>query len=153
MMAADRVGREQLGPEISRSFADIFQLQLMHNPDDTLAFQALANSIVKHYQIQEMALYNSNNQRIIYACSKICINGLPATIDLQKDLIDNRFIYQLNKQDQSEIFNLIIETSTELSEFFFADTLSTALLIVSISTLFLFFLYRENLRPAFFSGY
>ena len=143
MMAADRVGREQLGPEISRSFADIFQLQLIHNPDDTLAFQALANSIVKHYQIQEMALYNSNNQRIIYACSKICINGLPATIDLQKDLIDNRFIYQLNKQDQSEIFNLIIETSTELSEFFFADTLSTALLIVSISTLFLFFLYNS----------
>lgn len=143
IMAADRVGREQLGPEISRSFADIFRLQLIHNPEDTVAFQALANSIVKHYQIQEVALYNSNNQRIIYACSKICINGLPTTIDLQKDLIDNRFIYPLSKQDKNDTFHLMIEANTELSEFFFADTLSTTLLIVSISTLFLFFLYNS----------
>ena len=31
IIAADRVGREQLAPEISRSYSDIFQLQLLQN--------------------------------------------------------------------------------------------------------------------------
>jgi hypothetical protein len=41
ILAADRIGREQLAPQISRSFADIFQLQLQNNSDDILALQAL----------------------------------------------------------------------------------------------------------------
>ncbi len=143
IMAADRVGREQLAPEISRSFADIFQLQLLQHPEDILALQALANSIVQHYQIQEIALYNAKNNRIIYACSSICIKSLPITLNLDDSFQDSRFIYNLNQSGHLDTLNLIIEAQIALPEFFYADTLSTTLLIVSISTLFLFFLYNS----------
>ena len=66
ILAADRVGREQLAPELSRSYAAIFQLQLLQNSDDILALQTLANSMVQHYQIKEIALYNAQRDRIIY---------------------------------------------------------------------------------------
>ena len=56
--AADRVGRDYLAPEVTRSFADVFQLQYSQQPNNTAALQALANTLVKHFQIQEIALYN-----------------------------------------------------------------------------------------------
>ncbi len=143
IIAADRVGREQLGPEISRSFADIFQLQVLQHPEDTLALQALANSMVQHYQIQEIALYNSKSLRIIYACSSICSKSLPVTLRRNEAYQDNRFIYNLNKGHNADSLSLVIVSQITLPEFFYADTLSTTLLVVSISTLFLFLLYNS----------
>lgn len=141
--AADRIGREQLGPEISRSFAEIFQLQLQQNPDDIQSLQALANSMVRHYLIQEVALYNTNNNRIIYACSNICTRSLPVKLDNIQHITDSQFIYELNNPNNERYLNLIIESNIILPQFFYADTLSTTLLIVTISTLLLFFLYNS----------
>lgn len=140
--AAERVGREQLGPEISRSFADIIQLKLAQDSENSQSLQAIANSIIKHYVIQEIALYNEQSTRIIYACSSICINSLPIHLDQQDQFSGNQYSYELNTKTYSQSFVLIIKTNINLPDFFYADTLSTALLIVSISTLLLFFLYN-----------
>lgn len=140
--AAERVGREQLAPEISRSFADILQLKILQGPENTQALQALVNSIVQHYVIQEIALYNTQNTRIIYACSSICIKSLPVNLELEKEYESSRYSYELINKNQSQSLHLVIKTNIDLPGFFYADTLSTALLIVSISTLLLFFLYN-----------
>lgn len=143
ILAADRIGREQLAPKISQSFSDIFQIQLQHNPDDILALQALANSMVKHYQIQEIAFFNTKNERIIYACSNICLRGIPVHFDIKKIVSKAHFIYNLDSSKSENPLKLIIETKINLAQFFYADTISTTLLIVSISTLLLFFLYNS----------
>lgn len=140
--AADRIGREQLAPELSRSFADIIQLQFQRDPSDLLALQALANSMVQHQLIQEMAFYNADNERIIYACSIACLRNL-AIHFIPADIVsDSQFIYELNSEIDTP-FTLIIEAEIRLPKLFYADTISTTLLIVSISTLALFFLYSS----------
>jgi len=142
IIAADRVGREQLAPEISRSYSDIFQLQLLQNPNDLLALQALANSMVQHYQIKEIALYNEQRDRIIYECTYTCVSNLPAHYDSSIEVPASQFTYSLRIKKSDEYLNLTIETDIELPKFFYADTLTTTLFIVSISTLVLFFLYN-----------
>ena len=142
IIAADRVGREQLAPEISRSYSDIFQLQLLQNPNDLLALQALANSMVQHYQIKEIALYNEQRDRIIYECTYTCVSNLPAHYDSSIEVPASQFTYSLRIKNSDEYLNLTIETDIELPKFFYADTLTTTLFIVSISTLVLFFLYN-----------
>lgn len=141
ILAADRVGREQLAPELSRSFADIFQLQLLQKSNDILTLQALANSMVQHYQIKEIALYNAQRDRIIYECTKTCFSNLPVYYDPSITVPASQFTYSLNTKNSDEYLNLTIETDVELPQFFYADTLSTTLFIASISTLLLFFLY------------
>lgn len=148
ILAAERIGREHIAPEVSRSFSDIFQLQLQKNPDDIATIQTLANSMVQHFQIQEIALYNANNERIIYACSTTCLRNIPISFNAEQTNNEhsskkyNRYVYNLHNHKNSSPLKLIIETNIGLSEFFYADTVSTALLIVSISTLLLFFLYN-----------
>lgn len=142
IIAADRVGREQLAPEISRSYSDIFQLQLLQKPNDILALQALANSMVQHYQIKEIALYNEQRDRIIYECTYTCVSNLPAHYDSSIEVPASQFTYSLRIKNSDEYLNLTIETDIELPKFFYADTLTTTLFIVSISTLVLFFLYN-----------
>lgn len=141
ILAADRVGREQLAPELSRSYADIFQLQLLQRSDDILALQALANSMVQHYQIKEIALYNAQRERIIYECTQTCVSNLPVHFDSSLAVPASQFTYSLSAKNSSEYLNLTIETDIELPQFFYADTLSTTLFTASISTLALFFLY------------
>ncbi|MGK0248744.1 MAG: PAS domain S-box-containing protein [Oleispira sp.] len=147
ILAADRIGRDQLAPQISRSFADIFQIQLLHNSDDIFALQTLANSMVKHYQIQEIAFYNANNERIIYACSKVCLRKVPIILNTKTvtkiDTDSNRIIYNIHRKHSQKSLKLIIESEVSLAKFFYADTMSTSLLIVTISTLLLFFLYSS----------
>jgi PAS domain S-box-containing protein len=147
ILAADRIGREQLSPQISRSFADIFQIQLHQNPNDTLALQSLANSMVQHYKIQEIAFYNVNNERIIYACSNACLRKVPiifnANTATEIDTDSNKFIYNMHRNDDQKSLKLIIESEVSLAKFFYADTISTTLLIVTISTLLLFLLYNS----------
>ena len=142
IIAADRVGREQLAPEISRAYSDIFQLQLLQNPNDILALQTLANSMVQHYQIKEIALYNAQRDRIIYECTYTCVSNLPIFFDSSLEVPPSQFTYSLSTKNSAEYLNLTIDTDIELPKFFYADTLSTTLFIVSISTLFLFFLYN-----------
>jgi len=141
ILAADRVGREQLAPELSRSYADIFQLQLLQKSNDILTLQALANSMVQHYQIKEIALYNAQRDRIIYECTKTCFSNLPVYYDPSITVPASQFTYSLNTKNSDKYLNLTIETDVELPQFFYADTLSTTLFIASISTLLLFFLY------------
>ncbi|CCK77146.1 Sensor protein [Oleispira antarctica RB-8] len=147
ILAADRIGREQLAPQISRSFADIFQLQLQQNPDDILALKAIANSMVQHYQIQEIAFYNAKNERIIYVCSNTCLRNAPIKFNPKsvkhRIASNHHFIYSLHSNNSDTPLRLIIESKIGLARFFYADTASTALLIVSISTLLLFFLYNS----------
>ena len=147
ILAADRIGREQLAPQISRSFADIFQLQLQQNSNDILELQALANSMVQHYQVQEIAFYNAKNERIIYACSHTCLRDTPIKFDSKninsRSPRNNQFIYSLHSNNSDIPLKLIIESNVGLAKFFYADTVSTALLIFSISTLLLFFLYNS----------
>jgi PAS domain S-box-containing protein len=142
IIAADRVGREQLAPEISRSYADIFQLQLLQNPNDILILQTLANSMVQHYQIKEIALYNAQRERIIYECTYTCVSDLPIHFDPSIEVPTAQFTYSLSTKHSDEYLNLTIDTDVRLPQFFYADTLSTTLFIVSISTLALFFLYN-----------
>jgi len=142
IIAADRVGREQLAPEISRAYSDIFQLQLLQNPNDILALQTLANSMVQHYQIKEIALYNAQRDRIIYECTYTCVSNLPIYFDSSLEVPPSQFTYSLSTKNSAEYLNLTIDTDIELPKFFYADTLSTTLFIVSISTLILFFLYN-----------
>jgi PAS domain S-box-containing protein len=142
IIAADRVGREQLAPELSRSYADIFQLQLLQNSDDILALQILANSMVQHYQIKEIALYNAQRNRIIYECTYTCVSDLPIYFDSSIPVPASQFTYSLSTKNSDEYLNMTIETDIILPKFFYADTLSTTLFIVSISTLVLFFLYN-----------
>jgi signal transduction histidine kinase len=141
ILAADRVGREQLAPELSRSYADIFQLQLLQKSNDLFALQTLANSMVQHYQIKEIALYNAQRDRIIYECTKTCLSNLPVHYDSSLTVPSSQFTYSLNTKSSDEYLNLTIETDIKLPHFFYADTLSTTLFIASISTLLLFFLY------------
>lgn len=142
IIAADRVGREQLAPEISRSYADIFQLQLLQNPNDILALQVLAKSMVQHHQVKEIALYNPQRNRIIYECTYTCVSDLPVVFDPLAQAPTSQFTYGLNTKNSDKHLNLTIETDIKLPRFFYADTLATTLFIVSISTLVLFFLYN-----------
>ena len=158
ILAADRIGREFISPKISESFADIFQLQLQQDPENIFALKTLANTMIQNYKIQEIAFYNINKERIIYACSNTCQHNLPTKFDevgivLGSDK-DTHYIFDLMPLDKSYLkpslqestnrekrpFKLIIIPNTGLAKFFYADTVSTALLIVSLSTLLLFFL-------------
>lgn len=160
ILAADRIGREFISPKISESFADIFQLQLQQDPENIFALKTLANTMIQNYKIQEIAFYNINKERIIYACSNTCRHNLPTKfyevgIVLGSDK-DTHYIFDLMPLDKSYLkpslqestnrekrpFKLIIIPNTGLAKFFYADTVSTALLIVSLSTLLLFFLYN-----------
>lgn len=142
ILSADRVGREQLAPEISRVLADIFHLQLQHSPDDLLALKALSKSMTQHYQIQEVALYNAENERVIYACTLSCGRNLPEQYSSAFSPDETTFVYTLvHPQTQSEL-HLVIEAEIQLSTFFIADTVITSLFIVALSTLFLFLLYN-----------
>jgi PAS domain S-box-containing protein len=143
ILAADRVGREQLAPKLSRSFADILQIQLQKNPDDIHTLQILANSMVQHYQVQEIAFYNAKNERIIYACSNSCTRNIPIHFNSKTSNDNSHFIYNLTSKHSSEPLKLVIESDIKLAKFFYADTISTTLLIASISTLLLFFLYNS----------
>lgn len=143
ILAADRVGREHLVPKTNRAFANIFQIQLLQNPEDILALQALANSMVQHDHIQEIAFYNTNNKRIIYACSNICLRNIPVQFNIDNTSSDSYFTYSLSSPQSAEPLKLVIESEIKLAQFFYADTISTTLLIVSISTLLLFFLYNS----------
>jgi PAS domain S-box-containing protein len=147
ILAADRIGREQLSPQISRSFADIFQIQLHQNSNDIFALQTLANSMVQHYQIQEIAFYNADNERIIYACSNACLRKAPIIFNTKtemKSVTDNdQIIYNIHRGNSQRPLKLIIESEVSLAKFFYADTISTTLLVVSISTLLLFLLYNS----------
>jgi PAS domain S-box-containing protein len=143
ILAADRIGREHLVPKTSRAFANIFQIQLLQNPEDLLALQALANSMVQHDHIQEIAFYNANNERIIYACSNICLRNIPIQFNIDTTSSDSHFTYNLSSPQSAKPLKLVIESEIKLAQFFYADTISTTLLIVSISTLLLFFLYNS----------
>ena len=162
ILAADRVGREYISPKISKSFADIFQLQLQQDPENIFALQSLSNSMVQHYKVQEIAFYNIKNERVIYACSNTCVHNLPDSFN--KKVINNgsennpdRHIFNLqsrtntlstDKDNQTSSYlgtkplKLVIIPQNGLAKFFYADTVSTALVIVSLSTLLLFFLYN-----------
>jgi PAS domain S-box-containing protein len=147
ILAADRIGREQLSPKISRSFADIFQIQMHQNPDDIFALQTLANSMVQHYHVQEIAFYNTNNERIIYACSNACLRKVPINFSFETAIENvtyaDRFISNIHRNESQDSLKLIIESEVSLASFFYADTISTALVVVTNSTLLLFLLYNS----------
>ena len=82
ILAAERVGREQLAPEISRTFADLLQAQVMQNEIKDVAkerkneevqlhkLQSLMHRMTQHYQVSEMALYNTEGQRVAHSFSQ-----------------------------------------------------------------------------------
>ncbi|PCI46563.1 MAG: hypothetical protein COB43_13730 [Oceanospirillales bacterium] len=150
ILAAERVGREQLAPEISRTFADLLQAQVMQNEIKDVAkerkneevqlhkLQSLMHRMTQHYQVSEMALYNTEGQRVAHSFSQnetsLLSTNLTATSS--KKTIHR---YQLRVAEQP--MSLLISTQVSLPNFFYLDTLTTALLVVTMSALLVFFLY------------
>ena len=103
--------------------------------------------MVQHYQVQEIAFYNTNNERIIYACSNACLRKVPINFNFETAIQNvthaDRFIYNIHRNERQNSLKLIIESEVSLASFFYADTISTALVVVTISTLLLFLLYNS----------
>lgn len=144
--AADRVGREQLAPQISDAFADILQIQLTHDITDLPTLQSMLERFTRHFQIREAALYNTDGERIGHSYHH--------TPQLSASLDDSLLIATLHQYRLSSTrgeLQLLIISDRSLPGFFILDTLTTTLFVVSISALLIFALYalirRWQKRP------
>lgn len=141
--AADRVGREQLAPAVSGVFASIFHQQLQLTENNITSLKSLTNQMVQHYQVQEVAVYNELNERIIYSCTTACLRSLPIRYSSDFQSNESTFVYNLTANQPDQDLTLIIEAEISLPEFYYTDTVITTLLVTSISTLFIFLLYNS----------
>ena len=139
--AADRVGREQLAPEISDAFADILQIQLTHNITDLPTLQSMLERFTRHFQIREAALYNSHGERISHSYRRA--PQLSASLD-DSLLVSKLHQYRLSSP-RGEL-QLLVISDRSLPGFFILDTLTTTLFVVSISALLIFALYALTRR-------
>ncbi|UXD88449.1 two-component system sensor histidine kinase NtrB [Thalassolituus hydrocarboniclasticus] len=139
--AADRVGREQLAPEISDAFADILQIQLTHNITDLPTLQSMLERFTRHFQIREAALYNNHGERLSHSYRNSPL--LSARLE-DSLLIDKLHKYRLSSP-RGEL-QLLVISDRSLPGFFILDTLTTTLFVVSISALLIFALYALTRR-------
>jgi len=159
--AADRVGREHLAPEISRTFADLLQVEMSQQADE-MTLRSLLQRITQHYQISEAGLYNEQGQRVIHSYSELTTPALPAALqaltpstttssDSRQRPPQWRYLlrYPLTSHDDlgnTRVFTLLIISELSLPRFFFLDTLTTTLFVVSLSALMIFLLYLSIRR-------
>ena len=94
--------------------------------------------MAQHYQVSEMAIYKTEGQRVAHSCAQnetsLLSTNLTATPS--KKTIHR---YQLRVAEQP--MSLLISTQVSLPNFFYLDTLTTVLLVVTMSALLEFFRY------------
>ena len=138
MMAAERIGREHLAPEISRIFSDMLQTTLSHHEDDLPLMQSMLHRVTQHYQIPEAALYNSDGQRVGHSHSGRDIARFPPYLnDIDADISAERF----HLRGGTTELTLIMRSNVSLPRFFYLDTLTTSLVVMTISAIMVFTLY------------
>lgn len=140
IIAADRVGKEQLAPQMSRLFANLISQQLQTDSASIEDLKAFTSQLVNHYQIQEIALYNPQQERIIYSCNNACDRNLPIKFTDQFEADTTTFSYDIIGKADQQALKLIIEIDIDLPGFFLVDTIITALFIASVSSLLVFLL-------------
>jgi len=138
IVAAERVGREHVAPDLSNTMAQIVEAQLAANPDQLHSIQSTLYHMAQHYQIQEAALYNGQGQRLAHSHSG---EGeprlLPALALVPHDTDGLRYVFARGDNE----FTLLIRNDVSLPGFFYMDTLTTGLVIITISSLLVFMLY------------
>ncbi len=137
IIAAERIGREHLAPDISNTLANIVGAQLVASPDGLQAVQSSLYHMAQHYQINEAALYSAGH-RLAHGHSgdgASQLSSLVSNLPANGDWLEYAFII-----DERE-FLLIIRNDLSLPGFFYMDTLSTSLVIVTVSALLIFMLY------------
>lgn len=138
VVAAERVGREHLAPDISRVFSELLQIEIATQNDDAFTLQSMMHRMVQHYQIQELALYDSHGQRLAHSQSKEDFSRLPPLLQDIQPATDG---YKYLLRTGSDEYTLIIRNDVSLPGFFYIDTLTTTLMVVTISSVLVFMLY------------
>ena len=142
--AADRIGRQQLAPQVSQIMAGILQTELSHHAD-LLVLQTILQHMTQHYQIDEAALYNDQQQRLIHSYQHTLIPQLNAQLAQESQPTSGQqMLFPLSYHDQQgkpQRFTLAIINRASLPGFFLLDTLTTTLFVVSLSALLCFLLY------------
>ena len=153
IFAADRVGRNQLVPELNSVYSELIQKHISTFTSDTASdhrkdssqhlntLASLINSMSQHFQIQEIAFYNIDHDRIIYACRSSCLNKLPEHISTKLKLPTGGSSYDITFPDNEKKARLVILSNISLPQFFILDTAITTLFVSFISILLLFMLY------------
>ena len=141
VLAADRIGRDYLAPQISDVFAGVLQVQLTQGTMDLSALQASLEAFCSHYQVAEAAVYNSQHERLTHCYGEA--PQLPVTTQFDSDADD---IHRYELHSQRGDLTLIIRSDLSLAGFFILDTLTTVLFVVSISALLIFLLYAITRR-------
>lgn len=138
VMAAERVGREHLAPDISQVFSELLQTEIAQENDDLFTLQSMMHRMVQHYQVREIAIYDRHAQRLAHSHSS---EGEALLAPQLKDIppATDGFKYRLTAGDNE--FTLIIRNDISLPGFFYIDTLTTTLVVVTISSVFIFMLY------------
>lgn len=138
IVAAERVGRDRLAPDISRVFSELLQTELANQNDDLFTVQSMMNRMAQHYQIRELALYNNQNQRLAHGHAN---NGEARLPPLLQDIAPATDGYKYMMLAGNKEYTLIIRNDVSLPGFFYIDTLTTTLMIVTISSMLIFMLY------------
>ncbi|MEK9766629.1 MAG: hypothetical protein VW274_09125, partial [Thalassolituus sp.] len=136
--AADRVGRQNVGPELSYMLAKITEAQLASAPDDLHPLQSILFQMTQHYQIQEVAIYNASGQRLGHSNDASAQSVFRSDLRLiEPGTAGERYVFTAGDQE----FTLLIRHDVSLPGFFYLDTLTTSLVIVAVSSLLVFMLY------------
>ena len=138
VVAAERIGREHLAPDISRVFSEVLQTEISNQDDDLFTLQSMMHRMVQHYQIRELALYDDAGQRLAHSHSGEGLVRLPPIIKDIKPATDG---YKYILHTGNDEYTLIIRNDVSLPGFFYIDTLTTTLMVVSISCVLVFMLY------------
>lgn len=138
MLAAERVGREHLAPEVSRIFSEMMQTAISHHEDDLPMLQSMMHRMTQHYQVPEVALYNRDGERVAHShTGRDIVLYPPLLAQLPETVPAVRYIL---RGSSSELV-LVVRNNVSLPEFFYLDTLTTSLVIMTISTILVFAMY------------
>jgi len=138
VIAAERIGREHLAPDLSRTMGHIIEAQMAASPGKLQAVQTTLYHMAQHYQIQEAALYNQRGERLAHSHSGEGATLLAPNLHAQP-LPDDYFEYRF--AILGDEFDLLVRNDVSLPGFFYMDTLSTSLVIVTLSAMLVFMLY------------
>lgn len=143
IFAAERVNRSHVAPTVSDTLAQIIEGQLAAQPDDLFTVQSSLHRMTQHYQIDEVALYDSLGKRLAHSSAGQKEARLATELDNIQPGTDGR---QYRLMSGSEDFVLLIRNQMALPEFFYLDTLTTSLVITALSALLVFILYLYTRR-------
>ena len=118
VVAAERIGREQLAPDISRVFSEVLQTEISNQDDDLFTLQSMMHRMVQHYQIRELALYDDAGQRLAHSHSGEGLVRLPAIIKDIKPATDG---YKYILHTGNDEYTLIIRNDVSLPGFFYIE--------------------------------